>query len=161
MIDTVAPLAATFDLHTTLFRNCLAGVDGEMALRRPNATTNSIAFIAGHLVESRAWMGRYLGLDLAPPFGGALEHATAIEQIPVLPTPEELLGGWDQVSGPVAARLAGLTGTDVAAPTPQRFPGVTPTVLGGIAFLVHHESYHTGQLALLRKYHGLAPMSYR
>ena len=34
------------------------------------------------------------------------------------------------------------------------------TFAGAITFLAQHESYHVGQLALLRKGLGLGPMSY-
>ena len=33
-------------------------------------------------------------------------------------------------------------------------------ILGMLVFLVQHDSYHIGQLSLLRKYAGLAAMSY-
>jgi hypothetical protein len=42
-----------------------------------------------------------------------------------------------------------------------RFPGVDRTRLGALTFLTQHDSYHIGQLALLRKHAGLAAMSYR
>ena len=42
-----------------------------------------------------------------------------------------------------------------------RFPGVDRTRLGALTFLVQHDSYHIGQLALLRKPAGLPAMSYR
>lgn len=43
-------------------------------------------------------------------------------------------------------------------PAPQRYPGGDPSVLGALAFLVQHDSYHLGQLALLRRAHGLPAM---
>jgi hypothetical protein len=41
-----------------------------------------------------------------------------------------------------------------------RFPIGDATVLGLIAFMVQHDSYHIGQLALLRKHYGLPAMRY-
>lgn len=35
-----------------------------------------------------------------------------------------------------------------------------PTILGGVAFLAQHESYHVGQIAYLRRLVGLEAMSY-
>ncbi|MFN0177683.1 MAG: DinB family protein [Gemmatimonadales bacterium] len=156
-----AALIDLFNLDTRLFGNCLADLSDAQAGLRPNEHTNSVAFIAGHLVETRAWMARYVGLDCPSPFGGVLEHATSIDQIPVLPSLEAIRAGWDEVSPRVAERLEAMTPADLAAPSSQRFPGVANTVLGGIAFLVKHESYHIGQLAYLRKYLGLPAMSYR
>lgn len=161
MPDSAAALVDLFALDTKLFRNCLVDLSDAQAVLRPNQHTNSVAFIAGHLVETRAWMARYVGLDCSSPFGGVLEHATSIDQIPVLPSLEAIRAGWDDVSPRVAERLGSMTSVDLAAQSSQRFPGVAPTVLGGIAFLVKHESYHIGQLAYLRKYVGLPAMSYR
>jgi uncharacterized damage-inducible protein DinB len=57
-------------------------------------------------------------------------------------------------------RLQRLTPEDLDAATTTRFPTATPTILGVLAFLVQHDSYHIGQLALLRRQVGLPPMSY-
>jgi len=42
-----------------------------------------------------------------------------------------------------------------------RFPVADPTRLGTLAFLAQHDTYHIGQLALLRRFVGLKAMSYR
>lgn len=161
MHPSLAPLADLFRLNTKLFRNTLAGFDEVDATARPNEHTNSAAFIGGHLVESRAWMGRYLGLDTKPPFGGVLEHAASLEQISELPKVAEVRSAWDTLADVVSVRFDELTADQLEAAGTQKFPGVAPTVLGGVAFLLQHESYHIGQLAYLRKYLGLPPMSYR
>ncbi len=161
MTDALGPLAEIFRLNTRLFLNAIVDLDEVDATARPNLHTNSVAFIAGHLVETRAWMGRFLGLDTPAPFGGALEHAVGIDQIRNMPKLAEIRPSWEAVSERLSARLEQLDGKTLGAPSSQRFPGVAGTVLGSIAFLIQHESYHVGQLALLRKYLGLAPMSYR
>ena len=158
---SLAPLADLFRLNTALFRNTLASLDEVDASARPNEHTNSAAFIGGHLVETRAWMGRYLGLDTKAPFGGVLEHATSLDQIKKLPTLAEIRPMWEALSEVVSAHLDQLTEVELASLGTPKFPGVAPTLLGGIAFLMQHESYHIGQLAYLRKYLGLPPMSYR
>ncbi len=159
--QALAPLGDLFSLNTKLFRNALAELDEVDATARPNGHSNNVSFIAGHLVETRAWMARYLGAETAAPFGGVLEHATSIDHIPELPKLADVRLAWDEVSRTVAGRLSTLSDTELGAPSVQQFPGVANTVLGGIAFLVQHESYHVGQLAFLRKYLGRPPMSYR
>lgn len=150
-----------FALNTKLFANCLVDLTEVQARARPNTTTNSIAFIAGHLVETRAWTCRYLGGECRPPFGGLLEHATSIDQIPELPSLAEIRAGWDVVTAGMTDRLEAMTEADWSAPSSQRFPGGSNTTLGGVSFLLHHESYHIGQLAFLRRFWGLPAMSYR
>ena len=41
------------------------------------------------------------------------------------------------------------------------FPLANGTLLGTLTFLVQHDSYHLGQLSLLRKYCGLPAMRYQ
>ncbi|MSR02665.1 MAG: DinB family protein [Gemmatimonadetes bacterium] len=161
MRPTLAPLADLFRLNTKLFRNTLVGLDEVDATARPNEHTNSAAFIGGHLVETRAWMGRFLGLDTQAPFGGVLEHAAGLDQLADLPKLTAIRPEWEALSEAVSVRLEELTEAQLSSPGTQKFPGVAPTLLGGIGFLLQHESYHIGQLAYLRKYLGLPPMSYR
>ena len=42
----------------------------------------------------------------------------------------------------------------------QRFPIADPTLRGALDFLLHHEAYHIGQMAFLRRCFGLPAMSY-
>lgn len=161
MIQALAPMAAVFALNTRLFENCLEGITEAEAQQRPNPRTNSIAFIAAHLVDTRAWMIRYLGGEEASPFGGGLEYGTSIETVERVPTLEEILDAWDRVSDRLETRLATCTAEQLGALSPTQFPGVPPLVLDGIGFLLQHESHHLGQVALLRKYFGHPAMSYR
>ena len=155
------PVADVFELNSRLFRNCLVGLSEAEGQVRPNQHTNNVAFIAGHLVESRAWMARQLGVECPAPFGGVLEHARSLAEVTALPTLASIRSEWDDTSGIVLARLAVMTAADFAAPSPQRMPGVADTIRGLVDFLGHHESYHIGQLAYLRKYLGFPAMSYR
>ncbi|MEO8449695.1 MAG: DinB family protein [Gemmatimonadota bacterium] len=161
MHPSLAPLGALIQLNSKLFLNVLADIDEAGATARPNDRTNNVAFLGGHLVETRAWMARYLGLEEKSPFNGVLEHATKLEDVPVLPSLAVIRATWREQSPRLEARLEELTETDLTGPSSPRFPGVPETMLGGIAFLVQHESYHVGQLAFLRRYLGLPAMSYK
>lgn len=160
MIAT-GPLWEQYGLHTLLFRNCLMGLTDTEARTRPNESTNSVAFIAGHLVESRAWMARYLGGVCPAPFDGRLEHATSIDQVGELPTLKDIESAWKDVDAVIGDRRGQLRDADWLAQSPQRFPGVADTILGGFGFLLHHEAYHIGQLGLLRRFLGHPAMGYR
>jgi len=161
MIDGLVPTAELFALHTRLFINSIVDLDDGAAAVRPNDRTNSMAFIGGHLVETRAWTARLLGLDIPAPFGGQLEHKTGIEEIAVLPSVAAIREQWSEVSRRIEARFDELIAADLAAPSGQRFPVVAGTLLGALTFLMHHEAYHIGQLGYVRKFVGLPPMSYR
>lgn len=160
----VAPAAAVriqFDLNTRLFTNALADLDEVDATARPNGHTNNVAFIAGHLVESRAWTARLAGANAPAPFGGVLEHAMTIDDVGTLPRLDAIRAAWPEVTASLAGALELLDAGRLEAPTSQRFPGVPDTMLGALVFLGHHEAYHIGQLGLLRKYLGLEAMAYK
>lgn len=160
MTDALQPIAHLFDLNTRLFRNCLDGVTDAQALRRPNAHTNHLAFVALHLVDARHFLLRALGADLQDPFDGRFADARRLEDIDDFPSLDDLVSTWDVLADLLEAALDQLTREDLMGPAPQRFPIGDPTVLGEIAFLAQHEAYHIGQMALIRKYLGLPAMRY-
>jgi uncharacterized damage-inducible protein DinB len=154
-------LSAQLELHAKLFLNCLDGVSDDDAVVRAGGTTNSMAFIAAHLVDSRHWLARVVGLTMENPFGPRLDGARGIEDLKDCPTLEESRHAWRTLTQPLAARLQTLDGSALDQHSQTRFPISDKSVLGTIAFLLHHEAYHIGQLALLRRYTGSPAMSYR
>lgn len=154
-------LATQAVLHTRLYLNCLDGMDDSTARWRAEGRTNSALFVAAHLVDSRAWTARLLGLEIPEPFGGALRYGTSLDDLAELPDLEEVVDEWTAVSALLEGRLAALTPEELAAPATQRFPVGDASVGGALAFLLHHEAYHIGQLSLLRRAVGLPAMAYR
>jgi hypothetical protein len=67
---------------------------------------------------------------------------------------------WDAASEAIADRLAAASAAELDRPAPHRFPVGGATLLGALGFLAQHDSYHVGQLALLRKLAGLPGMKY-
>lgn len=60
----------------------------------------------------------------------------------------------------VACERAEISDAELLEPSGQKFPNADRTRLGAVAFLLQHEAYHIGQVALLRKAFGLGPMRY-
>jgi hypothetical protein len=152
--------AAVLRLNTRLLLNCLADVSEQHAQERANDRTNSMTFIAIHLVESRHTIAQYLQIPTSNPLDRYLKGAVRIEDLRELPSLTELRNAWGGISLTLDAGLSDLADAELNAPSPQRFPVDLPTVHGGLGFLLQHESYHIGQLALLRKYFGYPAMRY-
>ena len=57
-------------------------------------------------------------------------------------------------------RLDAITVAELDAVAKSPFPGPEQSVLGLLTFLAQHDSYHVGQLAMLRKHAGLPAMRY-
>ena len=156
-------LSAALRLNTRLFLNCLEDVDDEASRIRPTHQINSMAYIALHMHDARHYLAKYLGVDEPDPFEQITSNANGPEGIPVYPSVAEARTAWMEVSLALDRRFAELTAQDLDSPSPEQdyeFPTEDKTVLGGISFLLHHESYHLGQLGMLRKLLNLPAMSW-
>jgi uncharacterized damage-inducible protein DinB len=160
MDPRVASLADILRLNTKLFRNCLDGLTDEVARRRPSPTTNSAAFVAAHVADSRYFLLRIVGTDRPSPLRRYLEGAKTIDDVKELPTLAEVQEAWTAASHALREALDGLSAEALGGPAKVRFPAADQTMLGALTFLVQHDSYHVGQLSLLRRYAGLPAMKY-
>jgi hypothetical protein len=160
MVPRIGPLLEILKLNTRLFLNCLDGIDDETAQKRPGDSINSMTFIALHLVDARCYLAGYLGLDYENPYKH-LEDVASIEEMKEFPPVVELCAVWRDVSERLGERSAALSSAELGKESALQFPVDDGTMLGGITFLLQHESFHIGQLALLRRYFGLGPMSYQ
>ena len=161
MDPRVQPLAAILRLNTRLLLNCLDGLTDETARSRLGEGVNSAIFIAAHLTDSRFFMLRTVGGSLENPLSPFLDKAKTIDDITDWPSLDAVRAAWDAVSSALDATLDAAAPDELGAPVDARFPGVERTRIGALTFLVQHDSYHLGQLALLRKSAGLPAMSYR
>ena len=161
MDPRLAPLDEIFRLDTRLLRNCLDGMTEEQGLARPSAATNSAAFVAAHVTDTRYYILTLLGDARPNPLAPYLEGARGIDDLVRCPPLATTLEAWGETAAALGTRLGAATAAELDAPSPQRFPVDDRTLLGALAFLAQHESYHVGQLALLRKYAGLPAMRYR
>ena len=160
MDPRLEPLAAILRTNTRLMLNCLEGVDDALAHRRMDDRTNHLAFLGAHLVGARAYLAGLAGGDGTDPFHESLGAANSIDEVEAFPTLVEIQAGWADVTTRVMAALEAVESEALAEAPPFQFPIDDATILGGIAFLVQHDSYHIGQMVLLRKHWGLDAMSY-
>jgi uncharacterized damage-inducible protein DinB len=162
MDPRIVPLTHILRLNTRLLRNCLEGMTDEVAARRPSAATNNAAFIAAHCGDARFLLLRLLRVEIANPLTAYLAGARGIDQVARLPSLDVIREAWTSASHALRDRLEGLSSDELEADVPNAppFAGTDKSALAIVTFLVQHESYHVGQLALLRKYVGLPAMSY-
>ena len=162
MDPRLTPLAETLRLNNRLYRNCLAGLTDERARERPagRGPTNSAAFIAAHLVDSRYYLLGLLGVKQPSPLKGAPKGFNDIDQVISFPPLSEIQAAWTAAGEALDRQLALLGTATLDAPLDPGFPVESKNLLGVLVFLVQHESYHFGQLGLLRKHAGLPAMAY-
>lgn len=161
MEERLQPLATLAALNSRLFLNCLADLTDEQARVRPNERTNHCLFLAIHLTDARHFLLRSLGEPSPSPFAALLENARSLDDLGELPPLAEVTTAWREATEKLMAVLNSSDPDRFTEPSGQRFPVDDPTVLGGLGFLLHHEAFHIGQMALLRRFVGLPGMSYR
>ena len=161
MDPRVAPLADILRLNTKLFRNCLDGLADATARLRPSPTANSAAFVAAHVADSRFFLLRVVGGSQEKgPLAKWLDGAKGIDDLKELPPLADVQAAWTAASHALRTQLDALTAQALDGPPSARFPAGGATMLSALTFLVQHDSYHVGQLALLRKQSGLPAMRY-
>lgn len=158
--QTAASHQAVLDLNTRLFLNSLDAVNDDTAQRRPSDETNNMAFIACHLVDARHFLAKLIGVEVINPFSDVLDEVNSIEEMDVYPPLGDIRTAWKTVSAVLRDGIAALSDEELAQQVEFAFPIDDDTLSGSIAFLLAHEGYHIGQLALLRKYVGLEAMRY-
>jgi uncharacterized damage-inducible protein DinB len=161
MDNRIAPLAEILRLNTTLFRNCLDGLSDEQAAARPSGATNNAAFVAAHLTNSRFYLLKALGVEEPDPLAPYLDGRKSLDELETLPPLGEIQAAWTKAARLLRDRLAALTPADLDGPSGAKFPLFNGTLLATLTFLVQHDSYHVGQLSLLRKYCGLPAVRFQ
>lgn len=160
MDPRVAPLAGIFELNTDLLLNCLDGLSQDEARRRLDGGGNSIIFLAAHLADTRHFLLGRLGHPVPNPLSRYLADAQSIEDIGEWPLLEEVRREWLQVSAHLSEALDGLERGALERTGTHRFPVADSSLLGMLAFLAQHDSYHVGQAAFIRRQLGKPAMTY-
>lgn len=161
--ELIRPFLQILHLNTKLFLAALTGIGDADAAKRIEGTSNNVSFIAFHLLEARYYLARYLGIEAESPFHELAQRLKSVDEAgDELPTLESLRLAWEEVSHLLTSRFQGISEEELLQSSPDAWSEIiqNASVLGGIAFLLHHESQHIGQLAFLRRLLGLAPLKY-
>ena len=138
----------------------MSGMNEAQALARPSSSTNNAAFIAAHVTDARFALLRVLGVDIVSPLARALDGAKSIDDLTEMPLRSDVEDAWTLAARALRDRLETITAEELAAQSSTTLPLLDKSVLAVATFLVHHDTYHVGQLSLLRKYVGLPAMAY-
>ncbi len=146
----VAGAAEDYCFNNAFLANTVKDLSPEEWLKRPNETSNHIAWIVGHVIWARkAILGR-LGTDWSQPWLGLYARGVKVDDTTVYPSPETLINAWLEVGGVLTDALENASEEVLSQPSTQGPPSADGKVSGVIRFLAYHETYHVGQVAYLR-----------
>ena len=161
MNTSAAALKAQFDLQTRLYTNTLAGITDEESNARNSENVNHMKWIAGHLLNTRvSSLTRLTGGEPNEAYAGQFGRGVALDPSATYPSIDEMTQKWNETSAKISEGLSQIPEEVLLSPSPAQAPIGDNTIRGLLAFLISHESYHIGQLSLLRKMVGKEAMSY-
>lgn len=149
-----------FKINSALFFNAFKDIDNKTASKRPNGKTNSMIFLALHSVDARYYILNLLGSKAKNPYAEEYKDVRMIEDVKKYPPLEELLKEWKKTDRLLTKKLGELKPKQLKSKTDIKFSFTDKTLHGALSFLATHESYHIGQLGLIRKYQGLPSVSF-
>ncbi len=153
-------LKAQYELQAGLFSKNLNDISDTEADRRIN-NANSLAWIAGHMVDIQYNLAMLLGQATENPYAEQFAFGKAFDPKADHPSLSKMREDFDVLIPKIAEALGNLTEEqlDSAAPFPLPFP--EQTVRGLYGFQMHHLGYELGQIGLYRKFLGKTPFSYQ
>jgi uncharacterized damage-inducible protein DinB len=167
-MSTKKILLAQYDLHDVLFNNVIKDIsDAEsgICIAEP---INTVKWLAGHLAWAQLNLGNIGG---APQEFAWRDHFCTIQggsdqdkNAPKseLPTLAQIRDKWNEMSPAIRKGLGSLPDAALDTVIEAKHP-IAPfdNTLGGLwAFINSHQSYHIGQIGILRRYLGKEAMGY-
>ena len=148
-------LSRSFSFNVKTVRMTTEGFRAEDWSRVPAAEGGNTAhWIFGHIVAARRGLARKLGGDVPElEWEATFDMNAKPESTDGYPTPEELTRDFETTDAVLSKLLGSLT-DEQASSEWGAFPDGGKTLLDGAQFFFFHESYHLGQLGLIRRMGG-------
>ncbi len=144
------PLALLFKINNSMVSRGLEGLSDDQAWTQVEGKGNPIAWIIGHLTETRGQLLGMLGAPWDAGWGGVFKRGADLYDRFAYPTRSDIEAKFNDTHNLMRTVFAGLTAESLAAPAPVSFAGAK-TVADLLAFFAFHEAYHLGQVGYIRK----------
>jgi uncharacterized damage-inducible protein DinB len=155
-----------YRLLTDWYLSVLEDVSDKDAGKTINDQTNSLEWLAGHLVTGRyrnllrigaqiepyKHLDKYINQAIPPP------NAIAFNSNIQYPTLAESKEQWNRYATIFLSTLESIDESILKNKLPFPIPSGGTTVEDALGFIALHEAYHIGQMSILRKLSGYKPM---
>ncbi len=155
MSDMIKPVVDQFKFNSMILSLATGDLKNDAAGHRMrNGEGSSISYLMGHLLSSRYGMLKILGAGDENPFAEQFGRNAAPRDVSEYSDIAEFKSAWDELSHRFHTALQEATDDQLLAPAPDGIPIEDQTMRGAINFLCWHESYHVGQIGMLRTEQG-------
>lgn len=155
-------LISQFDLHHKWYNNALEDLSDAETNQRVHDDTNMnhVKYLAGHLLNAEYNFAKLANVNVEVKWNdlfAAMGQTKARDDVPY-PRIEEIKEEWDKIYAPIREGLTELTAEELNEAPTSPFDQIGETRGEALAFLNHHQTYHIGQMGILRKGLGKEPM---
>lgn len=156
MTNPLADLASRFRFNESVIGQVSDGLTPDDWSASPSESGgNTPHWILGHIASSRRYLLRKVGGEVAEePWEDVFSMSAKPTSTDGYPTPAALLADLKAIGEQVGERLEAMTDAEADAEWGGTFPDGGKTFGAAARFLYFHESYHLGQLGLLRRMRG-------
>lgn len=157
-------LLIQYDMHHRLYNNVLDGFTDPETNRRlhDDRNINHVKYLAGHLLNSQYGLARIAGLEPEVKWNdlfAVMGQSEAKDDYPY-PDIEEVKAEGNRMHEQILEGLQGLSDEALNNQPPAPFGRVAESLGELWSFINHHQAYHIGQIAILRRAFGKEPMRY-
>lgn len=148
----IQPLKAQFELQGSWYIHSLEDLLNKEVRHPFHDKLNPILWVAGHVLNTRMVLLSILtGKDEYLAFNRIFGKGSDNRIEDTHPSIDVLKENWQQVSVTLLEVLATIPDEDLISAAPFQTSIPDNTLLGLIAYMAIHESYHIGQISILRK----------
>ncbi len=156
MHESLQPLYQISSFNFDIVLKTFEVLTEELSLKKISEKINCGNWILGHLVSGRHYLVGLTGIrPNTDPLSEIYDRGAKLTSQTEYTKLNDIEEAWIQISNNLNNTFLQITDKMLAAKSPIHFPVKDNTILGGLAFLISHESYHIGQLGLIRKELGL------
>jgi hypothetical protein len=154
MVPEFMPIAHIYTLSDQTLER-LVGDFSVADWQARDAVGHTPRWITGHLATYRLRLVEMMGLPaMTAPWAAAFGRGTSDADVPADLDLRLVVQTFHEAQQRMATRWEGLGAEDFSKPMGRTLPDGSDTIGGAIRFLAWHETYHLGQLGMLRRLAG-------
>lgn len=143
---------AQFELQTNWFLNELVNISDEQSNSQVPEKLNPIKWVAGHILNTRMTLLSLLtGVVSDQNFNKMFGKGSPNKIESSFPSIDEIKLKWGVISSELTECLKNTPNEKLLSPPPFQTSIPDKTMHGLITYMASHESYHIGQLSILKK----------
>jgi len=154
MLPTLTPIAHLYGVNDVMIDRCVGDfLPDDYLVRNPSG--HDARWITGHVTVYRKRLVTMMGLTArSDHWDEVFQKGTVPDAVPAALDGGLIVRAFHDAHQTMMPRWGSLTESDLNKPLGRNLPDGGDTIGAGLRFLLWHETYHLGQLGMLRRLAG-------